>query len=122
MDMGWKPQDQIADDIPFVDAEEYVARKPLYDGLRSLNKKITRQDSVIDELTKLNKKIEEATYERAIQELPEEKRLMVEEKARNLDPEKKQKALEIAKKIQLGEEVSEKELTNLMDGVEVPLE
>jgi hypothetical protein len=75
MEMGWKPQDQIADDIPFVDAEEYVARKPLYDGLRSLNKKIKRQDSVIDELTKLNKKIEEATYERAIQELTEEKRL-----------------------------------------------
>jgi hypothetical protein len=70
LDMGWKPKEQftgIEDD--FIDAKEFVRRKPLFDKIESQNRQVKLLNRSINELKEHFTKVNAATYDRALADL-----------------------------------------------------
>lgn len=75
MQMGWKPDaEALGEDTTFVSAEEFVARQPLYDGLKRQGKELKMLRGQIDQLADMNRKTEERAYDRARKELMDQKK------------------------------------------------
>lgn len=92
---GWRPQDEYEGD-EWIEAKEFNARAPLYEGLSKANKRIKKMEAAFKEFAAHNKKIEAASYEKAkedikaarIQALENEefgKAVDLEDKARELE-------------------------------------
>jgi hypothetical protein len=70
MEMGWRPKDEFnGDDVDFVDAKEFVARKPLYDKIAQQSKTVKNIEKTLGALREHNSKIAEYEYNRAMKDL-----------------------------------------------------
>jgi len=63
--LGWRPEEEYEGDAGWVGAQEFIDRKPLYDGLSKQSKRIKRLEKTIDDLAAHNKKVEDAAYAQA---------------------------------------------------------
>lgn len=63
--MGWRPEEEYEGEAPWVDAEEFVARQPLYEGLSKSSKRIKRLEDRLSKVLEHNRKIEKISYEKA---------------------------------------------------------
>lgn len=68
LEMGWNP-DFEGDEADFVDAKEFVGRKPLYDKIQGLSKKYKEVEKTLDLLKEHHGKVKETEYKRAIADL-----------------------------------------------------
>ena len=64
-DMGWRPEAEYEGPSDWVDAQEFVNRKPFYDGLSKQSKTIKRLQKTINNLVQHNQIAEKSAYERA---------------------------------------------------------
>ena len=70
LDMGWRPREEFhGEDEDFIDAKEFVRRKPLFDKIESLNGAVRNTQSTVSALMEHNRKIEQAAYDRAVKAL-----------------------------------------------------
>jgi hypothetical protein len=76
MEAGWNPEG--VEGKPFVSAEEYVARQPIYDELHSLKKELRNQKKATEALKKMQAGIREREREKTIAELKAQRRMAVE--------------------------------------------
>jgi hypothetical protein len=100
-EMGWRPQeDWEGDPEDFIDAKEYVRRKPLFEKIEHQSKKIKQVEQALQALMKHHDRVKETEYNRALKTLTDAKRqalrdgeteqaLMLEDK---IDEIKEQKA------------------------------
>jgi len=69
-EMGWRPEEEYeGPEGNWVNADEFVARAPLYDGLSKQKKRIKRLEKVVNELSTHNRNITAAQKEARIKEL-----------------------------------------------------
>jgi regulator of replication initiation timing len=71
MDQGWNPEG--VEGKRNISAEEFVERSSLFDRIHKLEKQTKSNDKVIDALKKYNETISEKAYDRAIQDLKQQK-------------------------------------------------
>ena len=70
LEMGWRPREEFDGvDADFVDAQEFVSRKPLYDKISQQSKQIKNVSKALDALKEHYTKVQVTEYERAVKEL-----------------------------------------------------
>lgn len=75
MEMGWRPKEEFdGDEVDFIDAKEFVARKPLYDKISQQSKELKSVRTAIDALKEHYTKVKETEYQRAIADLRNERK------------------------------------------------
>lgn len=74
VELGWRPKDEYEGDKRWVDAEEFLERQELYDGIHKANRKTKKLEKVIETLLAHNKKIEEVAVQKALDTLKQEKK------------------------------------------------
>ena len=74
IEMGWRPKEEYEGDKRWVDAEEFLERQELYDGIHKANRKTKKLEKVIEALLVHNKKIEEVAVQKALDTLKQEKK------------------------------------------------
>lgn len=74
VELGWRPKDEYEGDKRWVDAEEFLERQELYDGIHKANRKTKKLEKVIETLLVHNKKIEEVAVQKALETLKQEKK------------------------------------------------
>jgi hypothetical protein len=80
LDMGWRPRTEYhGDEEDFIDAKEFVNRKPLFDKIESLKGAVQNNAQTVKALIEHNAKIEKAAYERAIKELRAEQKKAIDD-------------------------------------------
>ena len=78
-DMGWRPQEEFeGDDSKWIEAREFVERKPLYDRIHKLEQNNKRQSQTIHEVNDHISKVRKSEYERAMVDLEAKKKYAVE--------------------------------------------
>lgn len=73
-EMGWKPAEDYDDPDHFIDAEEFVRRKPLFDKIDSVNRELKETKKALRALQDHHAKVREAEYSRALAELKDKKK------------------------------------------------
>lgn len=77
--MGWRPQEEWdGDPDEWVDAKEFIGRQPLYDRLSESNKQLKQLKVAMDEFKRHHERVKQTEYERALQELRNEKKQILE--------------------------------------------
>lgn len=84
LSMGWRPKEEWnGDDDDFIDATEFVRRKPLFDKIESqkvfYDRKIKEVEGTLNSLAQHHQKVKETEYQRAIKDLKEQKRAAMKE-------------------------------------------
>lgn len=80
MDMGWRPKEEFSgEDGDFIDAKEFVARKPLYDKIGQQSKQLKNLGSAIEALKGHVGKVQEAAVQTAIKALKEQQKQAIVE-------------------------------------------
>ena len=80
IDMGWHPQEEWdGDPEEFVDAKEYVGRKPLYDKIQSTGRALKETNKAIEALKTHYTKVKENEYKRALKTLQDQRQAAVAE-------------------------------------------
>ena len=80
LEMGWKPKDQFAgDEADFIDAKEFVRRKPLFERIDRLDRTIRSQNQAIEAMKSHYSKVEQAAYQRALKELQAKQKTAIKE-------------------------------------------
>lgn len=75
MSMGWRPQTEWqGNEDDFIDAKEFVRRKPLFDKIESTTKRLRGVEETLNQLASHHQKVKELEYQRALKELRTEKR------------------------------------------------
>lgn len=98
MSMGWRPQDQWeGDSADWIDAKEFVGRKPLFDKIESTSRKMKDLEKTLHAFKQHYDRVEQTSYERAIRDLKQQKRAALQE-------EDATKALQIEDQIEALEE------------------
>ncbi len=70
LDMGWRPKEEFdGDEIDFVDAKEFISRKPLYDKISQQSKQIKNVSRSLDALKEHYTKVKETEYTNAVKTL-----------------------------------------------------
>ena len=70
IEMGWRPKDAFDGvDEDFVDAKEFISRKPLYDRISQQSKQIKNVTKALEAIKEHYTKVNEAAYERAMVDL-----------------------------------------------------
>ena len=70
MEMGWRPKSEFdGDEVDFVDAREFISRKPLYDKISQQSKQIKNVSKALDALKEHYTKVQVTEYERALKDL-----------------------------------------------------
>lgn len=70
LDMGWKPKESFTgEEDDFIDAKEFVRRKPLFDKIENQNRQVKLLNRAINELKEHYTKVNQASYERALADL-----------------------------------------------------
>ena len=78
-DMGWRPQEEFSgDESKWIEAREFVERKPLYDRIHKLEQNNKRQSQTIHEVNDHISKVRKSEYERAMVDLEAKKKYAVE--------------------------------------------
>lgn len=71
---GWRPKEEFdKDESEFVDAKEFLARKPLFEKIEALSKQNKNINKTLDALKVHHGKVEEAAYKRALADLKMER-------------------------------------------------
>lgn len=78
-ELGWKPEKEYEGDKRWVNADEFLERQELYDGIHKANRKAKKLEKVIDNLVLHNKKIEEVAIQKALDKLRQEKKVAAKE-------------------------------------------
>ena len=70
LDMGWRPREEFqGSDDDFIDAKEFVRRKPLFDKIEHSSKEIKELRKAFNALTEHYTKVKETEYNRALSSL-----------------------------------------------------
>lgn len=70
LDMGWRPKDEFeGEEDEFIDAKEFVRRKPLFDRLDQQGKQLKNVTKALDQLKDHYTKVRETEYNRALAQL-----------------------------------------------------
>jgi len=70
LEMGWRPRGEFnGTDDEFIDAKEFVRRKPLFDRLDQQGKQLKRLNEALDQLKGHYTKVQETEYKRALADL-----------------------------------------------------
>lgn len=79
-EMGWRPQDEWdGEPEEWIDAKEYVGRKPLFDHMSSMKRELRETQKALKALQGHHEKVREAEYKRAIESLKVAKKSALEE-------------------------------------------
>jgi hypothetical protein len=77
-EQGWKPLDEFdGDKNTWIDAREFIGRKPLFDKIHLQNKKLTELEKTLKSTAEHVKKVGEAAYKRAYDDLAKERRYAI---------------------------------------------
>lgn len=75
LEMGWRPREEFAgEDEDFIDAKEFVARKPLYDKIAQQSKQLKSVTQAVEALKQHYGKVQETEYQRALKALKQERK------------------------------------------------
>jgi len=70
LEMGWRPKEEFdGDEVDFVDAKEFISRKPLYDKISQQSKQIKNVNRSLEALKEHYTKVKEVEYQNAIKAL-----------------------------------------------------
>lgn len=70
LSMGWKPREEFdGEDDDFIDAKEFVRRKPLFDRLEQQSKQLKNVNKTLEQLKGHYTKMREVEFNRALAEL-----------------------------------------------------
>lgn len=79
MSMGWNPDKFKDDPDKYIDAKEFVRRKPLFDKIDSLSKRQKQTEQTLRDLAAHHQRVKEVEYQRALKTLRDEKRAALKE-------------------------------------------
>ena len=80
LSMGWRPQEEWSgSEDDFIDAKEFVRRKPLFDKIESTTIRMKKVEEALNNLASHHKQVKETEYQRALKELRQEKRTALKE-------------------------------------------
>lgn len=80
LSMGWKPKEHFeGNEDDFIDAKEFVSRKPLYDQMDALKRRAKENERALRELAAHHQKVAEVEYKRALETLKNEKKKALED-------------------------------------------
>ena len=75
LDMGWRPKDDFdGPEEDFIDAKEFVRRKPLFDKIEQQSKEVKALRRTLEEFKEHYTKVEEAQYKKALAALKEQRK------------------------------------------------
>lgn len=75
MEMGWRPKEEFqGDESDFIDAGEFVRRKPLFEKIDAQSRKLKAVERALEEFKNHYSKVNENAYERAILALKNERK------------------------------------------------
>ncbi len=75
LEMGWRPKEEWdGDEADFIDAKEFVRRKPLFEKIEHQSKAIKQLTEAFDALKTHHTKVKESEYQRALKTLKEARR------------------------------------------------
>lgn len=77
--MGWNPDKYDKDSEEYIDAKEFVRRKPLFDKISDTTKRLKNVEETLTQLASHHQKVKEVEYQRALKELRLEKRAALKE-------------------------------------------
>lgn len=70
LEMGWRPKDEFdGDEEDFIDAKEFVRRKPLFERIEHQSKELKAVRKALEEFKGHYSKVQETEYKRALSEL-----------------------------------------------------
>jgi len=76
--MGWNPH-WDGDEDDFIDAKEFVRRKPLFDKIEAVTKRQKQTEEALNQLSQHHQKVKEVEYQRALKQIRQEKREALKE-------------------------------------------
>jgi hypothetical protein len=80
LEMGWRPKTEYeGEEEDFIDAKEFVRRKPLFDKIDSVGKELRETRKALKALQEHHQKVKETEYQAALKELRAEKKQALEE-------------------------------------------
>lgn len=80
MEMDWRPLEEFSgDEADFIDAKEFVNRKPLFDKIEHQSKQLKNVSKALDALKTHYTKVQETEFNRALQALKNERRSALNE-------------------------------------------
>ena len=75
MEMGWRPKEEFSgDEADFIDAKEFVSRKPLFDKIEGQSKQLKNVTKALEALKVHYTKVQETEYNRALASLKAERK------------------------------------------------
>lgn len=79
LDMGWRPKSEFeGDEEDFIDAVEFVRRKPLFEKIDNVGKELRETRKALKALQAHHEKVKEAEFQKALKSLREEKKAALE--------------------------------------------
>jgi type II secretory pathway component PulM len=79
MEMGWRPKEEFnGDEDDFIDAKEFVRRKPLFDKIEHQSKELKEIKKVLSSLQDHHVKVKETEFKRAVDYLKSQKKEALE--------------------------------------------
>lgn len=80
LEMGWRPKEEFeGDEADFIDAQEFVRRKPLFDKIDSVGRELKETRKALQALKTHHEKVKEAEYQHALNTLRAEKKAALED-------------------------------------------
>jgi len=80
IEMGWRPKSEFdGDEDDFIDATEFVRRKPLFEKIDHVGKELRETRKALKALQEHHTKVKEAEYQNALKQLRAEKKVALEE-------------------------------------------
>lgn len=80
LEMGWRPKEEFdGEEEDFIDATEFVRRKPLFEKIDSVGKELRETRKALKALQEHHAKVKEAEFKHALEQLRNEKRQALEE-------------------------------------------
>ena len=80
IEMGWRPKTEFqGEEEDFVDAKEFVSRRPLFDKIERQSHEIKEVRKALKALTEHHQKVKEAEFKEAVEFLKSEKKKALEE-------------------------------------------
>ena len=79
MEMGWRPKEEFnGDEDDFIDAKEFVRRKPLFDKIEHQSKELKEVRKILESLQDHHTKVKETEFKRAYEYLKGQKKEALE--------------------------------------------
>lgn len=70
LEMGWRPKEEFdGSEDDFIDAKEFVRRKPLFDKIETQSREIKKVHKALEEFKHHYSKVEESAYRKAVSDL-----------------------------------------------------